>query len=103
MRYRRRPTESSRVTRPLGGGDEHDEGMGIGGGTAMTDLERTWDSVDDDPDLERDLGYRPFDVEVVVAEQYGQLLFLPSDDDILEEDSFVVADETMVVDLEDWR
>lgn len=69
----------------------------------MTDLERTWKGVDDDPDLERDLGYRPFDVEVVVAEQYGQLLFLPSDDDILEEDSFVVADEGVVVDLADWR
>ncbi|NHN43197.1 hypothetical protein G9C85_16390 [Halorubellus sp. JP-L1] len=69
----------------------------------MTDLERTWEAVDDDPDLERDLGYRPFDVEVVLAEQYGQLLFLPSDDAMMEEDSFVVADEGVVVDLDDWR
>jgi uncharacterized protein YqcC (DUF446 family) len=69
----------------------------------VTDLERTWADVDDDPDLEQDLGYHPFDVEVVVAEQYGQLLFLPSNDDILEEDSFVVADESLVVDLEDRR
>lgn len=69
----------------------------------MTDLEREWDDADEDPDLERDLGYQPFDVEVVVAEQYGQLLFLPSDDDILEADSFVVADESLVVDLDDWQ
>jgi uncharacterized protein YqcC (DUF446 family) len=69
----------------------------------VTDLERAWADADDDPDLERDLGYHPFDVEVVVAEQYGQLLFLPSDDDILEEDSFVVADESLVTDLEDCR
>lgn len=69
----------------------------------MTDLERAWADADDDPDLERDLGYRPFDVEVVVAEQYGQLLFLPSDDELLEEDSFVVADESLVMDLEDCR
>jgi len=69
----------------------------------MTDLERTWESVADDPDLERDLGYRPFDVEVVLAEQYEQLLFLPSDDAMMEEDSFVVADEGVVVDLDDCR
>jgi uncharacterized protein YqcC (DUF446 family) len=69
----------------------------------VTDLERAWENADEDPDLERDLGYRPFDVEVVVAEQYGQLLFLPSDDELLEEDSFVVADESLVTDLEDCR
>lgn len=69
----------------------------------MTDLERAWADADDDPDLERDLGYRPFDVEVVVAEQYGQLLFLPSDDELLEEDSFVVADESLVMSLEECR
>jgi len=69
----------------------------------VTDLERAWAAADDDPDLERDLGYRPFDVEVVVAEQYGQLLFLPSDDELLEQDSFVVADESLVMDLEDCR
>jgi len=69
----------------------------------VTDLERAWADADDDPDLERDLGYRPFDVEVVVAEQYGQLLFLPSDDELLEEDSFVVADESLVMSLEECR
>jgi len=69
----------------------------------VTDLERAWAAADDDPDLERDFGYRPFDVEVVVAEQYGQLLFVPSDDELLEQDSFVVADESLVMDLEDCR
>lgn len=69
----------------------------------MTDLEQTWDDVADDPDLKRDLGYDPFDVEVLVAEQYGKLLFLPSDDEILEADSFVAADESLVADLDDWR
>jgi hypothetical protein len=69
----------------------------------MTDLERAWANADENPDLERDLGYRPFDVEVVVAEQYGQLLFLPSDDELLEGDSFVVVDESLVTDLEDCR
>jgi uncharacterized protein YqcC (DUF446 family) len=74
-----------------------------GGDRRVTDLERAWAEADDDPDLERDLGYRPFDLEIVVAEQYGQLLFLPQDDDILEEDSFVVADKSLVIDLEDKR
>jgi hypothetical protein len=68
----------------------------------MTDLERAWAAAADHPDLEADLGYRPLDVEVVVAEQYGQLLFLPSEDESMEQDSFVVADESLVVDLDDW-
>jgi uncharacterized protein YqcC (DUF446 family) len=67
----------------------------------MSDLEAEWETVEANPDLERDLGYRPIDVETVVAEQYGQLLFLPSDDELLEEDTFVVADEDFVVDLID--
>lgn len=71
------------------------------GGVSMTDLEGEWDTVEADPDLERDLGYRPIAVETVVAEQYGQLLFLPSDDELLEEDAYIAADEDLVVDLVD--
>lgn len=69
----------------------------------MTDLESEWEAVDDNPDLERDLGYRPIEVEIVVAEQYGQLLFLPSDDELLEDDAFLAADEDIVVDLAENR
>ena len=74
----------------------------------MTDLENEWASVEDDPDLERDLGYRPTALETVVAKQYGQLLFLPiddddGDDDVLEPDAFIAADESLVVDLADTR
>lgn len=69
----------------------------------MTDREQEWETVEDDPDLERDLGYRPISVETVVAEQYGQLLFLPSDDELLDSDAFMAADEDMVVDLVDHR
>lgn len=69
----------------------------------MTDLETEWEDAADDPDLERDLGYRPIAVETVVAEQYGQLLFLPSDEELLDADAFVVADEDIVVDLEQKR
>jgi hypothetical protein len=77
-------------------------------GNPMTDLENEWASVEDDPDLERDLGYRPTALETVVAEQYGQLLFLPiddddGDDDVLEPDAFIAADESLVVDLADTR
>ncbi len=66
-------------------------------------LERQWDDVPEDPDPEEHLGYRSISVDVVTAEQYGQLLVLPSDEDLLLEDAFIVAGEDDVVDLGDRR
>ncbi|WP_435346454.1 hypothetical protein [Haloarchaeobius sp. HRN-SO-5] len=65
----------------------------------MASIENKWENAPADPDPERDLEYRLLDVDVVTAEQYGQLLLLPSDDTMLKEDAFIVADEDAVVDL----
>ena len=65
----------------------------------MGSLERKWEKAPADPDPERDLEYRFLDVDVVCAEQYGQLLVLPSDDSMLKDDAFIVADKSAVVDL----
>lgn len=67
----------------------------------MTNHEQEWAEAADDPDLEDDLGYRPLALDVVAAEQYEQLLLLPSDEDQLRKDAFIVAGEDDMVDLGD--
>ena len=66
-------------------------------------LEREWDAVPDDPDPEEHLGYESMEVDTVTAEQYGQLLVLPSDESMLMEDAFIVTGEDEVADLGDWQ
>lgn len=58
-----------------------------------------------DPDPKTDLGYEPLEWDVVSAQSSGenQLLFLPSDEDALREDAFIVATEDTVCDVRNWR
>lgn len=66
-------------------------------------LEREWDAVPDDPDPEEHLGYESVSVDTVTAEQYGQLLVLPSEESMLMENAFIVTGEGDMVDLDDWQ
>lgn len=62
-----------------------------------------WRSVPADPDPERDLGYRLLDLEVVPAPANEQTMFLPSDEDMLREDAFVIVADDLVVDVLEHR
>lgn len=61
-----------------------------------------WWDVSQDPDPAGDLGYDLIDLDVIRTETGGrpQVLLLPSDEDLLREDAFLVADEESVCDLE---
>ncbi|WP_255198786.1 hypothetical protein [Halorarius litoreus] len=62
-----------------------------------------WEDVAPNPDLERDMGYEIRDWEAVSARAAGgdRLLFLPTDEDLLREEAFVVADTDVVCDVID--
>lgn len=75
-----------------------------GDGAASSETRReSWEDVAADPDLERDMGYRLDDWEAVSARAAGgdRLLFLPTDEDLLREEAFVVADTEAVCDVVD--
>lgn len=62
-----------------------------------------WKGVAADPDLEHDMGYRIDEWESVSARAAGgdRLLFLPTDEALLREEAFVVADTDAVCDVVD--
>lgn len=63
-----------------------------------------WERLPLDPDLERDLGYRLTDWEpITTANDDGQLVYLPSEEDLLRQDAFIVVDRDDQIDLIDER
>jgi hypothetical protein len=62
-----------------------------------------WEDAGPNPDLERDMGYRIREWEAVSARAANgdRLLFLPTDEDLLREEAFVVADTEAVCDVID--
>lgn len=62
-----------------------------------------WEEVDQHPDPATDLGYEIERWEAVEAQKEDEdlLLFLPSDEELLKVDAFVVASLDAVKDLED--
>lgn len=64
-----------------------------------------WRELDADPDPERDLGYDLDEWEVVEARSRGEdhLMFLPSDEELLKEDAFIVAAPDIVYDVGEHR
>ncbi|QSG05384.1 hypothetical protein [Halapricum desulfuricans] len=61
-----------------------------------------WESVSPDPDLEDDLGYELGDMDVIETNNgSGQILLLPPDEESIRDQSFIVAQESMLVDLLD--
>lgn len=61
-----------------------------------------WWDVPSNPDPEADLGYRLIDLDVIETTTDGrpQILVLPTDEDLLREDAFLVVDRSDVYDLE---
>lgn len=66
--------------------------------TSSTD----WWDVAEDPDPERDLDYELIDLDVIqtAVEDRHQVLVLPTDEDLLREDAFMVVEESAIRDLE---
>lgn len=62
-----------------------------------------WERQPDDPDPERDLGYRIIELRSVEARSGGKehLLFLPEDEEMLRSEAFIVADPDTVLQLEE--
>lgn len=61
-----------------------------------------WEQLPADPDPERDLGYRIEHWETFRADDDGEsVMFLPSDEELLRTDAFVVADASSVCDVVD--
>jgi hypothetical protein len=63
---------------------------------------KSWRRVPEDPDLERDLDYELEEWEVVRTRESGpdRLMFLPSDEEMLRDEAFVLADDDAVCNLE---
>ena len=63
-----------------------------------------WERLPLDPDLERDLGYQVADWEpITTANDDGQLVYLPAEEDLLRQDAFIVVDRDDQIDLIDER
>lgn len=70
--------------------------------TSTEGEETDWWDVEADPDPATDLGYELVDLDVIHTEAGGrdQVLVLPSDEDMLREDAFVVVSRDSIRDLE---
>ena len=61
-----------------------------------------WKEVSPDPDPARDLGYEIMDLEILRTEDgTGRYMLLPSSEEMLADDAFVVASSSSVCDLTD--
>ena len=60
-----------------------------------------WERVPEDPDEERDLGYRMTEWNAIEARRNGteHLMFIPSDGELLRDEAFIVAHPDAVVDV----
>ncbi len=80
----------------------YDAGPPDGAPTPNPVTRAEWEQLPADPDPERNLGYELVDWEEFTAlDGTDQVMFLPSDEDVLREDAFVVAEREAVCDLED--
>lgn len=71
-------------------------------GDARTPTRHDWERLPADPDLHHDLGYRLADWEVFQANDQGEnVMFLPSDEQLLKTDAFIVADASSICNVSD--
>lgn len=71
---------------------------------AENEFRTEWARVSADPDLESDLGYELSELEVIEPDGGGDhVLFLPSEEDMLADEAFVIADPDSVVRTLDVR
>jgi hypothetical protein len=68
-----------------------------------TSLE-AWKTLPPDPDVNRELGYDLTDWDVVTpADESDQLIFLPTEEETIREDAFVIASADSVCDLDEQK
>lgn len=68
-------------------------------------LRAVWESVPVEPDPGRDLGYGAEPLTIIdtrEAETEGEVIVLPSEENQLQADEFIVAGPGVVESLEDW-
>lgn len=82
------------------------DGYGIRGNSAERDEVRTclsrdeWEAIESDPDPVEDLEYSVEEWEQYhTSDTTDQVIFLPEDESLLKEDSFLVAEENVLCDL----
>lgn len=68
-------------------------------------LQTRWESLPADPDPARDLGYpcSEWDIIRTTSRRRSHLLFLPQDQQLLEQEAFVIASESAVVETINHR
>ena len=65
--------------------------------------QQQWENLASDPDIHTDLGYRATDWEVIeTLDNSNQLIFMPEDEELLKDDTFIVADESVTCDLGEY-
>lgn len=64
-----------------------------------------WESISADPDPKTDLGYieTEWDVIRTKRKRTSHLLFLPQEEQFLKQEAFVIATESAVVNVADYR
>lgn len=63
------------------------------------ELRRRWETADDDPDLEADLGYEAVNLDVLVtSSSEPKVMLMPADPEHLRDDAYVVADQRTATD-----
>lgn len=70
-----------------------------------TDLDAEWQDQPDDPDLSRDLGYdlAPWEVIPVENNDSDHRVLLPTDEEMLKRDAYVIAPAWLMKSLEKER
>lgn len=59
-----------------------------------------WETLSSDPDLQADLGYEITAWETIeTATDSDQLIYMPQDEELLRDDTFIVANEDVLCDL----
>lgn len=61
----------------------------------------TGEGIAPNPDLSEDLGYDLIDLEVIAPDDSGRVLIIPSEEDMIRDDAFIVADARSLVDPTD--
>lgn len=63
------------------------------------EIEQRWDVVDDDPDLEDDLGYEAISLDVLVTSNTDKkVMLLPRSEEWIRDDAYVIADFDLACD-----
>jgi hypothetical protein len=62
-----------------------------------------WERLPPNPDLDDDFGYSLRELEFIQTGPTGEIVVLPTEEELIEHEAFIVADEAAISDLQDWR